>query len=97
MDELINAMREMGVVVNDGMSPEQVQKVAKTIGLNPEEFVGRKVEIVPYTNKRGETNMFVSTPPFSSGKGEVRGLFVRVEALDQAIEDLTVARGLLEK
>jgi len=103
MDKLIEAMQALGISVNEDMTSEQIQKVAKAVGLEPLEYVEREVKIVPYTNKRKETNTFVETPPFVVGKDAngksrtIRGLFLRVEALDQAIEDLTAARDLLKK
>jgi len=103
MDKLIEAMQAMGIAVNDEMSEEQIQKVAKAVGLEPLEYVERSVEVVDYTNKRNQTNKFVSTPNFLLGKDAAgktkttRGLFLRVEALDQAIEDLIAARELLNK
>jgi len=103
MDKLIEAMQAMGISVNDDMDDAQIQKVAKAVGLEPLDYLEREVKIIPYTNKRKETNTFVETPPFVVGtkadgkSATVRGLFLRVEALDQCIEDLLSARELLTK
>jgi hypothetical protein len=101
MDELLAALNEKGVDAS-GMDEEQLRKVSKALGVDPLDYLPRKVEVVPYTNKRKQTNDFVSTDSFVVGRKEdgsaltVRGLFLRVEALDQAIEDLKVARGLVQ-
>lgn len=103
MDKLISKLGEMGINVNASMDPKTIQNIAKGVGINPLEYVERQVEIVPYTNKRGETNMFVRTPALPLGmdaKGklkEAQGVFVRLEALDQLIEDLLAAKGLISK
>lgn len=103
MDKLIAKMQELGISVNDGMTDDQIQSVAKAVGLEPLEYVDRNVEIVDYTNKRNQTNKFVSTPAFILGKDKdgktktTRGLFLRVEALDQAIEDLLAAKAGMDK
>lgn len=102
MDKLLEALAEKYQIDGSTMSEEQLLKVAKSLGLDPLDFLPREVKVVPYTNKRKQTNQFVQTPPFVVGRKDdgtaqtVRGLFIRVEALDQAIADLTAARGLLK-
>jgi len=97
MDKLLEALAEKGVDASS-MTKEQTLKVAKAVGLDPVNFLDREVNIVPYTNKRKETNQFVETSPFVVGQKAdgtaqtVRGLFLRVEALDQAIADLQAAK-----
>lgn len=101
MEKLLEALSKKGVQA-DALDEDQVRNVAKAMGLDPSDYLPRQVKIVPYTNKRKETNNFVSTDAFTVGRKEdgsaktVRGLFLRVEALDQAIADLTAARGLVE-
>ena len=97
MDKLLEALASRGVDASS-MTDDQIRKVAKAVGLDPIDYLPREVEVVDYTNKRGETNKFVSTPSFVVGRKDdgsaqtVRGLFLRVEALDQAIADLQAAR-----
>jgi hypothetical protein len=57
------------------------------------------VEIVDYTSKgSGETHKYVKTKGFGlSNNKTAQGLFLRVEAIDQAIEALTKAKGMLVK
>ena len=100
MESLLEALAAKGIDAS-AMSEEQIRKVAKAVGVDPLDHLPREVKVVPYTNKRKETNQFVETSPFVVGRKAdgtaqtVRGLFLRVEALDQAISDLQAARGLL--
>lgn len=100
MDKLLEALAAKGLDAS-ALDEESVRKVAKSMGVDPADYLPREVKIMDYTNKRGETNKFVSTENFTVGKKDdgsprqVRGLFLRVEALDQAIEDLLQARGLI--
>ena len=100
MESLLEALAAKGIDAS-AMTEEQIRKVAKAVGVDPLDHLPRDVKIVPYTNKRKETNQFVETAPFVVGRkadgtaATVRGLFLRVEALDQAISDLQAARGLL--
>lgn len=101
MDKLLEALAEKGIST-DALDEGQIRGVAKAMGIDPAEYLPRQVEIVPYTNKRKETNTFVKTENFTVGRKDdgsaqtVRGLFLRVEALDQAIADLQAARGLVD-
>jgi hypothetical protein len=101
MEELLTALAEKGVDASN-LTEEQIQKVSKAVGVDPIDYLPRDVKVIPYTNKREETNQFVQTPSFVVGRKDdgtartVRGLFLRVEALDQAISDLQVARGLID-
>jgi hypothetical protein len=102
VEKLIAALNEAGLAITPEMGEEQITKVAKAMGIEPLDYLERKVEITQHTNKRNQTNTFVATPPFvvSRENGQtrsVRGLFLRVEALDQAIEDLLAARELINK
>jgi len=100
MESLLQALAEKGIDAS-AMTEDQIRKVAKAVGVDPLDHLEREVKIVPYTNKRKETNQFVETPPFVVGRKDdgtaqtVRGLFLRVECLDQAIADLAAARELL--
>lgn len=101
MNKLLEALKEAGINLPEGSEESQIRGVAKAVGLDPDDYIPRQVEVVEYTNKRKETNMFVKTPSFVVGVNEkgkkqtVQGLFLRVDALDQAIADLTQARGLM--
>lgn len=101
MEKLLEALKAVGVNLSGDTDKKQVFSVAKAMGIDPDVFVPRRVEIVEYTNKRKETNMFVKTPAFDVGVDEggkkqtVQGLFFRIDALDQAITYLTEARELL--
>ena len=101
MEKLIAVLAEKGFNITADMDEEQILKVAKAVGVEPLDYIERQVKIVPYTNRRGMAYRFVETPPFVVGKSvdgktrTTRGLFLRVEALDQAIADLTSARELL--
>lgn len=103
MDRLLKALAEAGLSVNNDMSEEQLRKVAKSVGVEPMDYLERKVSIVSHTNKRDETNEFVKTLPFIVGRKKngmaqtVQGVFLRTEALDQLIADLQIARGLLDE
>jgi len=97
MESLLAALAEKGIRLQ-GVSDEEIVKIAKGVGIEPMDHLAREVKVVDYTNKRGETNKFVSTPPFIVGRKDdgsartVRGLFLRLDALDQAIEDLQAAK-----
>lgn len=102
MDKLLEALAEKGIRVQ-GVSDKEVLKIAKNVGLDPKKYLPRgEVEIVSHTNKRNETNKFVKTPFYTLGEDEhgkvqqVRGLFVRADIVDQIIEDLLTAKGLLQ-
>lgn len=100
MEKLLEALSEKGVDAS-AMDEAQVRKVAKALGVDPIDYLPREVEIKQHTNKRDETNQFVATEAFVVGRKKdgtaqtVRGLFLRTEALDQAIEDLQRAKGML--
>ena len=100
LNGLLSALAEKGIRLQ-GVSEAEVIKIAKGCGIEPLDYLPREVEVTDYTNKRGQTNKFVSTPSFVVGRKEdgsaqtVRGLFLRVEALDQAIADLQAAKASL--
>lgn len=102
MEKLLEALAAKGIQT-DTLDEDQIRNVAKAMGIDPGDYLPRKVEIVPYTNKRDEKNTFVKTEAFKVGTKDdgsprtVKGLFLRVEALDQAIADLQTARGLVSK
>jgi len=97
----LEALAERGIKT-DSLDEDQVRNVARAMGLDPGEYLPRSVKIEPYTNKKNETNTFVKTESFVIGRNKngtakmARGLFLRVEALDQAIADLQAARGLVD-
>lgn len=102
MDRLLAALAEKGIRL-EGVSDQEIVKIAKGVGIEPLDHLDREVEVVDYTNKRGERNMFVKTPRFVVGRKDdgtavtVSGLFLRLDALDQAIEDLQAAKRKLER
>lgn len=101
MDKLLEALAERGIKVS-GLKEEETLKLAKAVGLEPLDFLPREVELVDYTNKRNETNRFIRTPAFVVGHEEggkaktIQGLFLRVDALDQAIADLQAAKQMVD-
>lgn len=102
MEKLLAALAEKGIRLT-GCSDAEICKVAKGVGLDPDHFLPRALIVERYTNKRKETNVFAKTPSFVVGTNEngkpkkVRGLYLRVDALDQAIEDLTELREMYHR
>jgi hypothetical protein len=103
LEKLTAALAEQGIKLT-GISEEETIKIAKKVGIDAQSLLPREeVQVVPYTNKREQTNMFVKTPSYvvgtkENGKPErVRGLFIRLSALDQVIEDLTRAREIADE
>lgn len=100
MESLLAVLAEKGIDAS-AMTEDQIRKVAKAVGVDPNDHLPRKVEIIDYTNKRKETNKFVKSSNFVVGRKDdgtaktVQGLFLRVEAVDQALADLHAARNLL--
>ena len=103
MEKLLEALKAANLDVPADLDDKQILAVAKAMGIDPDDHMDRVVEVVDYTNKRKETNKFVKTPSFVVGVNEkgkkikVQGLFLRVDALDQAIEDLINARELIQQ
>jgi hypothetical protein len=57
-----------------------------------------EVKVVDYTSKSsGKTAKYVSTSAFDCNGEVAKGLFLRVEAIDQAIADLQAAKAMLSK
>ena len=86
------------------MSDKEVRGVARALGFAnvPTDPVAHNVEIVESTPEGKTTpRKYVKTGSFvinQGGKDEVsRGLYLRVEHINQAIEDLQKARELLKK
>jgi len=102
MDKLLEALAEKGIKMS-GCEDDEIKKVAKNVGIDPIDYLDREVEIVQHENKRDEKNTFVKTPSFVVGRKDngmaqtVRGFFLRVEALPQAIADLTAAQAMLDE
>jgi len=101
MEKLLAALVEKGINLGSDTKADVVKKVAKSIGLDPVDFVTRKVEVGPYTNKRNETNVFVKSSPYvvgrkANGRAEtVRGLYCRMETIDDMIADLQRAKEII--
>lgn len=86
-------------MATEGLSDEQIVKVGRALGLE----TPLTVEIVEYTpkGKNATPGNYVKTSnfPVTDSKGtkfDARGLFLRVEALDQAIEALQQAKALVD-
>jgi len=100
MEKLLEALKEKaGITTMEGLSEEQIIKVAKSLKIDPMDYIPRSpARVVTYTNKRDVTNQFVETDPLVVGRKAdgmcetVRGLFFRKEALDQVIADLVALR-----
>jgi len=95
---LVEAIESTGMST-DGLSEDQIIKIGKTLNLE----VPLKVEVVEYTpkGKNSTKGLYVKTSgfPVTDSEGnrfEARGLFLRVEAVDQALEALQTAKALLE-
>ena len=102
MKKLIKALNDAGLNITSDMDEDQIRKIATAMGMEPLDYIERKVEIKKHTNQRDQTNTFVTTQPFVVGKkdGKVRtiqGAWIRVEIVDQMLEDLLIARDLLNK
>lgn len=95
---LVEAIQNTGMST-DGLSEDQIIQIGKTLNLE----VPLRVEVVEYTpkGKNAKTGHYVKTSgfPVTDADGnsfEARGLFLRVEAVDQAIEALQTAKAMLE-
>lgn len=104
MEKLLEAIKAKGAVLAPDTDEKTIKKVARSMGIDWKEHVDRQpARLVKHTNKRNETNLFIETDPFVIGRNSkgkiqtVRGLFIRVDALDQCIDDLVQARELLRK
>lgn len=95
MDNVRTQLEALGISTK-ALSDDQVKAIAKAMKV----AMPREVQIVPYNGAD-----YVKTEgfavPHKSGDAsktqQARGLFVRVEALDQAIEDLQAAKASLAK
>jgi len=77
-----------------GMDDTTVRNVARALKLD----LPRQVEIVDYKGARYVKTENFAVPGREANKaGTARALFLRVEAVDQAIADLLAAKGLLTK
>jgi hypothetical protein len=99
MSKLRSVLVEAGFPV-EGMDEKQLKAIARAASI---ELPREDVQIVDYTPKNGgESARYVKTSPFVIGTKEdgtkvtAKGLFLRVEAIDQAVEELMRAKGLLE-
>lgn len=92
---LVSAIQKTGMSV-DGLNDEQIIAVGRALNLE----LPLRVSIVEYTDKRGRTGEYVKTDNFPIGVVDgkpltARGLFLRVEAVDAALEALQSAKALL--
>jgi len=98
MNKLQKKLIKAGFPV-EGMDEKQLKSIARAANI---EIPREDVQIVEYTPKGGdEPARYVKTSPFVIGKKDgknvnAKGLFLRVEAIDQAMEELARAKGLLE-
>ena len=98
MEALKAQLKAMGIPV-DKLTDEKLCDVAKALGFK----LPRKVEVVQYTGKAsGKTETYIKTGNYAiengtEKPGTAKGLFLRVEVIDSAIEDLFLAKDLLEK
>ncbi len=106
MEKLKEALTAQGVAREtlDKMDEAQIRGLAKAFSLDPHAFLPRKVKIE--TGANGAQYVVTegySVPKFQNKKAVdgqsslARNLYVRAEAIDQIIEDLLVAKGLLGK
>ncbi len=100
MEQLKEALVGCGVAADtlDGMDKTQIKNLAKAFNLNPAEFLPRNVEITEYKGAQYIKTEGFPVPHKSDPKksATAKNLFLRVEAVDQAITDLLVAKGLLD-
>ena len=106
MDKLRELLSKSGISSSalEKMDESQVRQLAKALKIDPTPFLPRNVKIEE--GKNGAR--YVVTDGFSVPKlkdkklvvGEnslAKNLYLRVEAIDQAIADLVAAKGLLNK
>ena len=106
MDKLKEVLASNGISRDalDKLDDAQLRNLAKAFKIDAQAFLPRKVRIE--TGKNGAqyavTEGFL-VPQFKDKKlvpgamAGTRNLYVRVEAIDQIIADLTAAKGLLSK
>jgi hypothetical protein len=93
---LVETIKKTGMDTKN-LSEDQIMSVARALNLE----LPLQVSIVEYTDKRGRTADYVKTSNFPIGAGKdgkavtARGLFLRVEAVDLALEALQSAKALL--
>jgi len=101
-EDLVQQIEERGMSC-DGLTQEQVLDIGKTLKLERPKMP-LKVEVVEYTGKNKVTAHYVKTSNFPLPAGApapktenptARGLFVRVEVLDEAIDALQQAKAML--
>lgn len=106
MEKLKETLVAQGVAREtlDKMDEAQIRGLAKAFSLDPHAYLPRKVKLE--TGNNGA--IYVVTEGFSvpayQNKKQVHGktslcknLYVRADALDQILEDLMIAKGLLNK
>lgn len=93
MEAIRSQLLALGVDASK-MDDDTIRAVAKAMKI----AVPRQVEIVEYKGARYVKTENFAVPGREANKpGTARNLFLRVEAVDQAIEDLLAAKGLLAK
>ena len=93
MEAIRNQLAALGVAV-EKMDDDTIRAVAKAMKLE----LPRQVKLVDYKGaKYIQTENFVVPGKDASKPGTARSLFLRVEAVEQAMADLTAAKGLLGK
>jgi len=90
---LVGAIQEKTGMSTNDLSEEQILRVGRALNLE----LPLKVELVEYTNKAGNTAEYVKTSNFTiPGTDQTaKGLFVRAEVIDDAIEALQTAKAML--
>lgn len=97
MKKLLEALAEKGIRLT-GCTDKEIKKIAKGVGLRPSDFVERAKPCAErYTNTSGVVNDFGKTPSILLGEtpegkpDRVQGVYVRIDAIPQLIDDLQVA------
>ncbi len=102
MSDLRTQLVEAGIAPNvvESMGEDQLKNVARSMGIS----LPREVEIKDHKGAKYVVTDSFTVPKYDNegkvveGKtSQARNLFLRVEAIDQAIEDLLAAKGLLEE
>jgi hypothetical protein len=106
MDKLREVLAQAGVSRSalDKMDEAQVKQLARALKIDPTPFLPRNVKIEEGKNgARYVVTEGFAVPKFKDKKavtGEnslAKNLYLRVEAIDQAIEDLLAAKALITK
>ena len=108
-EEEIQAVRDAICAIRPSLAPalpeldsDQTRKLGTSIGLKMKDFVADREQVrlcTHTTNKgKGTTNVYVQTKPYPvTEKDNAKALFVRVEALVRARDDLNEAIAMLKE